>query len=319
MGGGSEAMRRGYDEAQIERAHKKRTLVASLFIFLCIPLTILAGIVFFDDRKYMIISTLLLVYTMVPFFMVFEKRKPRAREIVLLAMMTALVICVHGLCSRLLGIKAGSAMIIVAGISLGPEAGFFIGALARFVMNFFDGQGPWTPWQMFCWGLMGFLAGLAFNKASVEKLKSRDFKVIMGPVLCIAFSELLAYVLFLLFPGADTTFFGWRLYLFGALGLLLGVILQRKRLPVDDVTLTVFTFFVIFVVYGGIMNVCALVTSAGIEGGNDLSLASLKLLYISGVPYDFAHAAIAAVFNFVAGDKIIRKLERVKLKYGIYR
>lgn len=67
------------------------------------------------------------------------------------------------------------------------------------------------------------------------------------------------------------------------------------------------------------MNVCALVTSAGIEGGNDLSLASLKLLYISGVPYDFAHAATAAIFNFVAGDKIIRKLERVKLKYGIYR
>ena len=35
----------------------------------------------------MIVSLLLLVFTMAPFFMVFEKRKPRAREIVLIAMM----------------------------------------------------------------------------------------------------------------------------------------------------------------------------------------------------------------------------------------
>ena len=35
-------------------------------------------------------------------------------------------------------------------------------------------------WQMFCWGLLGFLAGLAFNRATLEKLKSRDFKVVMG-------------------------------------------------------------------------------------------------------------------------------------------
>lgn len=312
-------MRRGYNKEQIERAHKKRTLVSSVFICICMPLTILAGILFLNDRKYMIISTLLLVYTMVPFFMVFEKRKPKAREIVLLAMMTALVICVHSVCSRMLGIRAGSAMIIIAGISLGPEAGFLIGALSRFTVNFFEGQGPWTPWQMFCWGLLGFLAGLVFNQASVEKLKSRDFKVIMGPVLCIVFSELVAYVIYIFFPGQDTTFFGWRLYVFGAVGLLLGVLLQRKRLPVDDITLTVFTFFSIFIIYGGIMNICALVTSAGIEGGNELSISGLKLLYISGAGYDAAHALTAALFAFVAGDKIIRKLERVKLKYGIYR
>ena len=69
---------------------------------------------------------------------------------------------------------------------------------------------------MFCWGLLGFLAGLAFNRASVEKLKSRDFKVVMGPLLCVAFSVSAAYVLYLLFPPADGgTFLGWRLYLFG--------------------------------------------------------------------------------------------------------
>jgi len=99
----------------------------------------------------------------------------------------------------------------------------------------------------------------------------------------------------------------------------MGVLVQRKRLPVDDITLTAFTFFTTFIIYGGLMNICAMVTAASIPGGNEISWDTMKLLYISGVPYDAAHAGSAAVFNFIFGDKLIRKLERIKLKYGIYR
>ena len=313
-------MRRGVDVSQIEAAHRKRTAVSALLIFLGIPAVIVLGITLFNDRKYVLVSWMILAMTVAPFFMVFEKRKPKAREIVLIAMMSALTICAQLLCRMTIGIRAGTAMILVSGIALGPEAGFLIGALSRFVLNFYEGQGPWTPWQMFCWGLLGFLAGLAFNRASVEKLKSRHFKVIVGPLLCVVFAVLTAYILYLLFPPADDgTFFGWRLYVFGAVGLLLGVLIQRKRLPVDDVTLTVFTFFTTFIIYGGLMNICAMVTAASIPGGNEISWDTMKLLYISGVSYDAAHAASAAIFNFIFGDKIIRKLERIKLKYGIYR
>ena len=63
----------------------------------------------------------------------------------------------------------------------------------------------------------------------------------------------------------------------------------------------------------------AMVTALGLPGAGDLSWTTLKGLYITGVPYDAVHAASAAVFNFFFGDKVIRKLERVKLKYGIYR
>ena len=267
----------------------------------------------------MIVSWIILFMTLAPFFMVFERRKPKAREIVLIAMMSALTICAQLLCRMTIAIRAGTAIIIACGIALGPEAGFLIGALSRFVLNFYEGQGPWTPWQMFCWGLLGFLAGLAFNRASVEKLKSRHFQMIVGPVLCILFAEIVGYLCYLLFPSDGETFFGWRLYIFGAAGLLAGVLVQRKRLPVDDVTLTVFTFFATFILYGGIMNICAMVTAASIPGGNEISWDTMKLLYISGVPYDAAHAGSAAVFNFIFGDKLIRKLERIKLKYGIYR
>ena len=313
-------MRRGYQISQVETAHRKRTAVSSLLIFIAIPAVIILGFTLFNDRKYILVSWMILAMTVAPFFMVFEKRKPKAREIVLIAMMCALTLCVQLLCRMTIAIRAGTAIIIASGIALGPEAGFLIGALSRFVLNFYEGQGPWTPWQMFCWGLLGFLAGLAFNRATVEKLKSRDFKVVMGPLLCVVFAVLTAYLLYLLFPPVDNgSFLGWRLYVFGAIGLLLGVLVQRKRLPVDDITLTVFTFFTTCIIYGGLMYFCAMVTAASIPGGNEISWDTMKLLYISGVPYDAAHAGSAAIFNFIFGDKIIRKLERIKLKYGIYR
>lgn len=320
MGGGGRTVRRGYDESQIIAAHRKRTAVSASLIFLVIPAVIALGVTLFNDRNYIVISLIILLLTMAPFFMVFERRKPKAREIVLIAMMCALTVCAQLICSVTVPIRAGTAIIIASGIALGPEAGFLIGALARFVLNFYAGQGPWTPWQMFCWGLLGFLAGLAFNRADLEKKKSRNFRVIMGPVLCVAFMVLVAYVSYLLVPPADgATFLGWRLYVFGAIGLLLGVFVQRKRLPVDDITLTVFTFFTTFILYGGIMNIFTMISAASIPGNPEISWDALKIYYISGVPYDFAHAGSAAIFNFIFGEKIIQKLERIKLKYGIYR
>lgn len=321
-------MRRGFDLSQYEAAHRRRTKVAAVLIFVCIPLTLVLAARLFGNSRYLLLSAILLIYTMIPFFMVFERRKPKAREIVLIAAMAALTVCISMVFYMTIPIKAGSAMVIIAGISLGPEAGFLVGALARFVLNFYQGHGAWTPWQMFCWGLLGFLAGLCFNKISIENAmhrqpveikKSDGFKVILGPVLCIVFALLAAYISYLLFPGEEETFFGWRLYAFGALGLLLGVLLQRKRLPVDSVTLTLFTFFSIFIIYGGIMNVCAMVTTAAIPGGAPVSLGALKALYISGASYDAGHAATAALFMFLFGKKMIRRVERVKIKYGIYR
>lgn len=303
---------------QAQAALKKRTMISSLIIILLIPFTIAVGTKF-GQSKYMIVSVLILVYTMTPFFMVFEKRKPKAREIVLIAMMSALTVVLQVFFHTTLPLQVGTAMVIILGISLGPEAGFLIGAISRFVCNFYMGQGSWTPWQMFCWGLLGFLAGLCFNRSQINQLKERKLTLVMGPVISILFAVLAAYASYMIFPGSDETFFGWRLYAFGFAGLVAGALVQRKRLSADGITLALFTFFTTFIIYGGIMNVCAMVTSAGMPGGNAIGIESLKLLYISGVPYDLYHAGTAALCVFLFGDSIIKKLERVKIKYGIYK
>ena len=304
---------------QYEAACRKRTKVSSLIIFILIPATIATGCIFLHNERYMIISLALLIYTMLPFFMVFEKRKPKAREIVLIAMMAAITVCAQLFFHMVLPLQIGTALIIISGIALGPEAGFLIGAIARFICNFYMGQGPWTPWQMFCWGLLGFLAGLAFNRIEPDKLKSRNFKVILGPVMCVAFAVIAAYICYIIWPGEDNTFFGWRLYVFGAAGLLAGVLLQRKRLPADNITLTLFTFFTTFVIYGGIMNICAMVTGSALPGGRPVSLETMRLLFVTGAPYDASHAATASVCVFLFGNAMIKKLERIRIKYGIYR
>lgn len=141
-------MAKSYNLTQVEAAHRKRTLVSAALIFLAMPLTIFIGLQF-GKSKFMIVSVILLIYTMLPFFMVFEKRKPKAREIVLIAMMSALTVSLQLFCHITLPLQIGTAMIIISGISLGPEAGFLIGAVSRFVCNFYMGQGPWTPSQNF--------------------------------------------------------------------------------------------------------------------------------------------------------------------------
>ncbi len=307
------------NESHYMAAARKRLALTAVLIFLVIPALIALTVFLGSKRLYMPLSLLILVMIMAPFFMIFERRKPRAREVVLIAMMSALTVASHTFFHIAFPVQIGTAMVVISGISLGPEAGFLIGAMSRFVCNFYMGQGAWTPWQMFCWGLLGFLAGLAFNRELSEDGGISNFKKIITPLLCVVFSELVAYISFLLWQGSDKTFFGWRVYLFGIIGLILAVAFQRGKLKTDNLTMAVFTFVVTFVIYGGIMNFAAMCLSMNEPGSLGIGIKALKALYVSGVGYDFYHALTAAICVFVIGTPMVKKLERIKIKYGIYK
>ena len=304
---------------QVQAALRKRRAVSAGIILIAIPAVLAISILLVKSSWYLPLSLVVLVLVMAPFFMVFEQRRPKAREIVLIAMMSALTVTAHMVLHVMVPLQIGTALVIVAGISLGPEAGFLIGALSRFVCNFFIGQGMWTPWQMFCWGLLGFLAGFTFNLDEETAVKSRQFQVVAGLVMSVLFAELAAWISYLIWPGADTSMISWRLYAFGAAGLLVGVLLQRRRLPVDGLTLSLFPFLTSFIIYGGIMNFAAMVTSAAFPGASAISPETLRAVYVSGVPYDLLHGATATLCVFFLGEPMIRRLERVKIKYGIYK
>ena len=150
---------------------KSRTLISAIIILVLIPITIFFGIYFLDDRKYYFISVLIIIYTMIPFIMIFEKREPQARELVVIAVLTAIAVAGRGAFYMLPQFKPVVAIVIITGVSLGSESGFLVGAMTGFVSNFFFGQGPWTPWQMFCFGIIGFLAGILFQKKILKKTR----------------------------------------------------------------------------------------------------------------------------------------------------
>ena len=155
----------------------RRTLAAIVLILVFIPLLILFGIFFLNDRSYCFIAVCIIVLSMLPFVMVFEDRKPQARELLIIAVLAAIAVAGRAAFFMLPQFKPVTAVVIIAGISFGAEAGFLTGALGGFASNFFFGQGPWTPWQMFAWGIIGFLAGLLFRG------KRRKWKSSKG-VLC---------------------------------------------------------------------------------------------------------------------------------------
>ncbi|WP_042170658.1 ECF transporter S component [Paenibacillus gorillae] len=153
------------------RRLSRRTLLSAVLILIVIPATILMGIYLLNDRKYYFISLLIILYTMLPFAMVFEKRKPQARELIVIAVLAAIAVAGRSAFFMLPQFKPVVAIVIIAGVSFGAEAGFLVGATAGFVSNFFFGQGPWTPWQMFSFGIIGFIAGILFQKGLLRRTK----------------------------------------------------------------------------------------------------------------------------------------------------
>ena len=150
----------------------KRTLFTTFLILILIPLTIYLGINFFGDRKYYLTSLFILFETIVPFFMVFESRKPKARELIVISVLCGIAVTGRAAFFMLPQFKPVVALVIIAGVCFGGETGFLVGAVTGFVSNFFAGQGPWTPWQMFALGIIGFIAGILFRKGFLQKTKT---------------------------------------------------------------------------------------------------------------------------------------------------
>ena len=147
----------------------KRTVLCLVLIAVAIPLVIFFGIFFLNDRSNVFIGLCIVCLAMLPFAMVFEDRKPQARELLLIAVMAGIGVVGRVAFFMLPQFKPVTAVVIIAGIGLGAEAGFLTGAVSGFVSNFFFGQGPWTPWQMFAYGIIGFLAGLLFARRGNRK------------------------------------------------------------------------------------------------------------------------------------------------------
>lgn len=154
---------------------------------LLIPAVVIGGAVLFRDRQYAWISLCVTALACVPFFLHFEKSATDAKRLILIAVMTSLSVLGRILFTPIPGFKPVTAMVVITAMYFGGEAGFLTGALSAVISNFYFGQGPWTPFQMFAWGLIGLIAGALQRPLK----KSRALLIGYGLLSGVAFSFLM--------------------------------------------------------------------------------------------------------------------------------
>ena len=216
---------------------------------LLMPLTIYLGLRMPGESGYLVSSLLMILYIMVPFYLGFEKRKPQAREVVLIAVMIALAVVSRAAFFMVPQFKPMLAVIIIAGVCLGAQSGFVVGSMSAFVSNFLFGQGPWTPFQMLAWGLIGFFAGVL----AANLLKSKS-----------------------------------------------------------PVALSIYGFFAVFLLHGGITDLWTLL---GMSSRPTLAMA--VTVYGTGLVFNIILAVATVVFLLLLTRPMIEKIQRVQNKYGL--
>ena len=158
------------------KSEKARAFLKIALPFFIIPAVVAAGAILFEGTRYVWVTLAVSVLALILFISGFEKKKTGSRRIVVTCVMAALAIV-----GRLIPLfKPIAALTAICGMYLGGEAGFLCGALSALVSNFYFGHGPWTPFQMLAWGLIGVFAGLLSEPLKRSRAALCVFAVVSG-------------------------------------------------------------------------------------------------------------------------------------------
>ena len=102
-------------------------------------------------------------------WLAYERSRPSARMVAVVATLAAVAALGRDAFVALPDVKPITAIALVVGYALGPLPGFTVGAIGMLASNMMLGQGPYTPWQMAAWGLVG-LAGALLGRVSGRRM-----------------------------------------------------------------------------------------------------------------------------------------------------
>jgi len=105
-------------------------------------------------------ALIILAIVVVGGFVWFERSRPSARIVAAVAALAALGVAGRLILAPVPNVVATTDVALLAGYTLGGGPGFAVGALSGLVSNFWLGQGPWTPWQMAGWGMVGIAGAM---------------------------------------------------------------------------------------------------------------------------------------------------------------
>ena len=131
---------------------------------------------FINNKQAVLPTLIVVVVTIVVFMLGFEKRKVSAVEmtcVVVLSVVAALLRAVSPIPHAIFT----TAVIIISAVSFGESSGFMTGVLGGFMSSMLQGFGPWTPWQIYAWGIIGYIAGLL---SKTKLFKSNIIVILYG-------------------------------------------------------------------------------------------------------------------------------------------
>ena len=243
------------------------------------------------------------------FFASYEASRPRLRDIMPTVVLAALAAAGRILFAPIPDFKPVSAIAIIAGVAFGRKSGFMVGALAALASNSFFGQGPWTPWQMYAWGLVGYGAGLlAMVPAKRRSAGAKDpcqvrseetpsmtcgssFPVSPdGELESVASSPCQAHT------GKENC------------------VCATRRLIDAHPTIVYAYGFLACLGYGFILNAWSILSFFHAQASG---WAGILAVYATALPFDIVHGAATVVFLLALYGPWRRKLERVRRKFGL--
>lgn len=185
-----------------------RAVLRYMIPFLLIPSLVVLSAFVFDGQRYLIISLGIAVLALLLFFSGVERKNIGSRRMVITAIMTALAVF-----GRFIPLfKPITAICVMTAMYLGAEAGFLSGALSVLISNIYFGQGPWTPFQMLGFGLIGLFAGYLSQPLKRSVVLLLTYGVLSG----VAYSFIMDVWTVLWYNDS----FDWGLYLMALVSAL---------------------------------------------------------------------------------------------------
>lgn len=146
------------------------------------------------------LSILLVFFILAVLFAKFEESKISSKEVALIGVLAAITAASRIPFAALPNIKPCTFLIICVGLVFGSLAGAMVGSLTAAVSNMFFGQGPWTPWEMMAWAMVGLVAGYVgkhYPEAGVKEV------ILLGIILGMAYNTLMDFSSWIVFYRCD--------------------------------------------------------------------------------------------------------------------
>ncbi|AKA67676.1 ECF transporter S component [Clostridium scatologenes] len=129
--------------------------LTAVIIFIIMALTVKSSF----EAGVSIICTLSVFLILFMSYFYFEKSNAGTKEIAVIATLSAFASVSRMAFAPIPNVKPVTFLVALTGFVFGPYEGFLVGSTTAFLSNMFFGQGPWTPWQMFSWGVVGIIGG----------------------------------------------------------------------------------------------------------------------------------------------------------------